>query len=378
MVFLAGEVVVDYAIRLRGELDPAKLWVVAYANDAPCYIPSERILKEGGYEGGGAMTYYALPAPFKPGVEEKIDAAVLSIAQAAFKTPQRPQSGAPAPKSPQEGLRSFRVKPGLRIELVASEPAIVDPVAIDWGGDGTLWVCEMHDYPNGLDGRGKPGGRIKRLRDEDGDGFFETATTFLDGIPFPTGVMAWRAGVLVCSAPEIFYAEDRDHDGRAETKTKLYSGFATENFQARVNGLSYHLDNWVHGANGLIGGRIKAIARGTEIDIGGRDFRIRPDSGSIEPLAGLTQQGRDHDDWGEDFGGNNSILIQHYPFADHYARRNSAVASPAPAVFVPRDPDPNVLFPASHTLERFNNPESANRVTSACSPMIYRDHMARR
>jgi putative membrane-bound dehydrogenase-like protein len=375
MVFLAGEVVVDYALRFKKELDPSRLWVVAYANDVPCYIPSERILTEGGYEGGGAMTYYGLPARLKPGVEEKIDWAVKAIAPATFMAPRSPEAGAPPPKSPQEAQASFRVKPGFRIELVASEPAIVSPVAIDWGADGTLWVCEMFDYPSGLDGRGKPGGRIKALKDQDGDGFYESATTFLEGIPFPTGVMAWRDGVLVCSAPEIFYAEDRDRDGKADFRRTLYEGFATENFQARVNGLSYHLDNWVHGANGLIGGRIRTTANGNVVDIGGRDFRIRPDSGEIEPLSGLTQQGRVHDDWGEEFGGNNSILIQHYPFPDHYARRNRHTASPSPAVYLPRDEDSTRLFPASRTPERFNHPESADRVTSACSPMIYRDSL---
>lgn len=72
MVFLPGEVVVDYALRLKREFDPARCWVNAYANDVPCYIPSERILQEGGYEGGGAMTYYGWPTRIAPGVEERI------------------------------------------------------------------------------------------------------------------------------------------------------------------------------------------------------------------------------------------------------------------------------------------------------------------
>jgi hypothetical protein len=72
MVFLAGEVVVDYSLRLKHEFDPSRLWVNAYANDVPCYIPSERILKEGGYEGGGAMIYYDRPTRFAPGVEDLI------------------------------------------------------------------------------------------------------------------------------------------------------------------------------------------------------------------------------------------------------------------------------------------------------------------
>jgi hypothetical protein len=76
MVFLPGEVVVDYSLRFKHELGRDRLWINAYANDDPCYIPSERILREGGYEGGGAMIYYDVPARFRPGLEEKIVAVV--------------------------------------------------------------------------------------------------------------------------------------------------------------------------------------------------------------------------------------------------------------------------------------------------------------
>jgi hypothetical protein len=79
LVFLSGEVVVDYSIRLKGEYDASRLWLNAYANDVPCYIPSERILKEGGYEGGGAMVYYDRPSRFAPGVEGRIIAAVHKL-----------------------------------------------------------------------------------------------------------------------------------------------------------------------------------------------------------------------------------------------------------------------------------------------------------
>jgi putative membrane-bound dehydrogenase-like protein len=279
----------------------------------------------------------------------------------------------PPALSPAEALGAFRLGPGLSIELVAAEPLVASPVAIDFGGDGRLWVCEMRDYPAGLDGHWKPGGVIKVLEDVDGDGRYDRATTFLDGLPFPTGVMAWRRGALICAAPEILYAEDVDGDGKADRREVLFRGFATENYQARVNGLSYGLDNWVYGANGLIGGAIRGMATGREVNIGGRDFRIRPDTGAMEPAAGLTQQGRVRDDWGEQFGGNNSISIQHYPLPDHYVRRNPRAAAPPPAVYVPRDADSHRVFPASRTLARFNQPQSANRITSACSPLIYRD-----
>lgn len=70
--FLGGEVVVDYALRLKEELGAGSTWVTAYANDVMAYIPSERVLSEGGYEGGGSMVYYGLPSPWKTGIEAKI------------------------------------------------------------------------------------------------------------------------------------------------------------------------------------------------------------------------------------------------------------------------------------------------------------------
>jgi hypothetical protein len=72
IVFLPGEVVVDYSLRLKQELGAERLWVNGYSNDVPCYIPSERILKEGGYEGGDAMRYFNRPTRFRPGLEQQI------------------------------------------------------------------------------------------------------------------------------------------------------------------------------------------------------------------------------------------------------------------------------------------------------------------
>ena len=85
MVFLSGEVVVDYALRLKRELDAERLWVNSYANDVPAYIPSERVLQEGGYEGGSAMLVDDWPGPFAPGVEDRIVSTVHELMPAAFK-----------------------------------------------------------------------------------------------------------------------------------------------------------------------------------------------------------------------------------------------------------------------------------------------------
>ncbi len=372
VVFLAGEVVVDYSIRLKKLLDPSRLWINAYANDVPCYIPSRRILREGGYEAEDSLWYYDRPARLAPAVEETIVDSVLRLVPRPYHSPRDLQEF-PPPRTAEESLNSIRLARGMKAELVAAEPLVVDPVAIDFGVDGKLWVVEMHDYPTGLDGDWKPGGRVKFLEDTDSDGLYDRATLFLDSLPFPTGLMAWKGGVLVCAAPDILYAEDTDGDGRADKVRKLFTGFATQNYQARVNGLSFGLDNWVYGSSGLFGGKTRGLVTGEQVDLQGRDFRFEPDTGRIEAVSGLSQQGRVHDDWGNWFGNDNSTWLWHYPLTERAMKRNPFVVMPKPRVLVAQGSDPNRLFPVSHTLERFNDPASVKRTTSACGPEIYRD-----
>ena len=140
----------------------------------------------------------------------------------------------------------------------------------------------MGGYPLGIDGHGKFGGKIRFLEDTDGDGRYDRSTVFLDGLGFPNGIMPWRDGVLVSAAPEIFYAEDTNGDGRADLRRTLYVGFAEGNQQHRVSEFRWGLDNWIHCGNGDGGGAIESKLSGAKINIGGRDFRIRPDSSQIE------------------------------------------------------------------------------------------------
>jgi hypothetical protein len=88
MVFLPGEVVVDYGLRLKREFDRERVWVNGYSNDAPCYIPSERVLTEGGYEGATAMVYYDRPTKFAPGIEDRIIGAVKDLMPKSFAAKQ--------------------------------------------------------------------------------------------------------------------------------------------------------------------------------------------------------------------------------------------------------------------------------------------------
>jgi len=375
LVFLGGEVVVDYALRLKREFDAARIWVTAYANDVPCYIPSERILKEGGYEAEGAMIYYDRPTRLATGVEQRIVDAVRAQIPAEFRKVMGVDVGRTEgvpPKTPQQAREALRAHDGLRVELVAAEPLVASPVALDFGPDGSLWVCEMRDYPLGMDGAGAPGGRIVVLRDTDGDGLPDTRTIFLDGIPFPTGVTVWRDGALVCASNDILYAADRNGDGRADEVRALYSGFRTDNFQARVNSLELGLDGWIYGASGQPVGTVTSFS-GASVELGGRDFRIRPETGEIEPVTGITQQGRCRDDFGNAFGCDNGTILRHYPLEERYLRRNPHVVPPLTSVLVPRDPDANRVFPRSRILARFNEPDAAGRVTSGCGVGLYRD-----
>lgn len=406
LVFLPGEVVVDYALRLKEEFDPKRLWITAYANYVPCYIPSRRILAEGGYEAEDSLWYYDRPARLSTNAEERIVKTVHELMPRPFWFDKQ-KAEFPNPRAPEHALATFRTKAEFTVELVASEPLVESPVAIDWDARGRLWVCEMYDYPSGVPdalahankrtthGRRlgnpppqasdyQPGGRIKVLTDRDGDGRYDTATLFLDGLPFPTGVIPWRKGALICAAPDILYAEDTDGNGRADLVRTNFTGFATHNYQARVNGFTWGLDGWLYGSSGLFGGKVKSLRTGQTVDLSGRDFRIKPETGEVEPVAGISQMGRVRDDFDHWFGNDNSTLLWHYPFPDHYARRNPYVTYPDPRVNVSTiaadggrrsAQDSNQLFPISRTLERFNDPNMANRVTSACGPCIYRDDL---
>ncbi|MGK0187323.1 MAG: putative membrane-bound dehydrogenase-like protein [Verrucomicrobiales bacterium] len=282
------------------------------------------------------------------------------------------------PLSPAESIAATHVPEEFVIELVAAEPEVADPVAIDWGADGKLWVAEMADYPYGMDGEGKPGGRVRYLEDTDGDGRYEKSTVFVDGLSFPTSVMAWRDGVLITAAPDLLFANDPDGDGIAQLNV-LFSGFVQGNQQLRVNSLRWGLDGWIYCASGghhvgFGSDTMITNAAGETVALGSRDFRFRPDTGELDPQSGPSQFGRVRDDFGNWFGVQNSWPLWHYVLADHHLRRNPAFAAPDPRVQVRAPGNPRV-FPNKAIQKRFHSYEQAGRYTSACGPSIYRDDL---
>lgn len=284
----------------------------------------------------------------------------------------------PGPIAAADALKTITVRPGMQVELVAAEPLVADPVNIAWGADGRMWVVEMADYPNGIDGNvseggGKPGGRVKFLTDDDGDGKYDRATLFADELNFPTGITPFRDGVLVTAAPHLLFLVDTNGDGRADKREILLEGFGEGNQQHRVNGLAWGLDNWLYLANGDSDGKIRSTKTGQVVDIQGRDLRYNPWTGEIDAETGRAQYGRCRDDAGNWFGCNNSNPCWHYVLSDRYVRRNPYYAPPKLTHPVPEVPGAAEIFPTSRTLTRFNDFDKANRFTSACGLTIYRD-----
>jgi len=162
--------------------------------------------------------------------------------------PAAPEATAPV-YTPRQAVRTFAVRPGFTIELVASEPTVRAPVALNFDEDGRLWVVEMQGYMPDADatGEGTPTSRIVVLEDVDRDGSFETSTVFLDGLVLPRSVAPSFGGALVVAPPDLLYCRDTDGDGRADETRVLKTGLAgIENPEHAPNALTFGLDGWWH------------------------------------------------------------------------------------------------------------------------------------
>ncbi len=281
--------------------------------------------------------------------------------------PQDVKMAAGRPLSPKEALKTFTVAPGFKIELVASEPDIMDPVAMAFDEDGRVYVAEMADYP-----LGPASGRIKRLVDTDGDGKFDKVTVYADKVPTPTGVMPWRGGVLVTAAPDIWFFKDTNGDGKADVREVIFTGFTEGNQQHRVNGLTFGLDNWITGTNGDSGGNISRGDGGPKLSISGRDFHFRPDYSGIEGVAGRGQYSNTFDEWGNRFINDNSNHLRHPVLPLRYLARNPNLAVAAVEEGISDHGSSSVIYPTSKLQERPNDQFAAGHFTSACSPTVYK------
>src|SRR4051794_15058968 len=118
------------------------------------------------------------------------------------------------PYSPEEAIEAMTVPPGFAVELVASEPEIVNPIAMTFDDRGRIWITESLEYPRKEAGRGRD--RVKILEDTDGDGRADRFNVFVEGLNIPTGVALGHGGVWVLNAPDLLFLRDTDGDGRAD------------------------------------------------------------------------------------------------------------------------------------------------------------------
>ncbi len=374
MVFLGGEVVVDYARRMADAFDAERLWINAYCNAVPCYIPSKRVLKEGGYEADRSMMWYDKPTQFSPAVEDKVIHAVQRLLPPDFYSEAKQKEQFPPAKSPEQSMASMNVRPGMEVQLAAGDSLVADPIAIEFGRDGRLWVLEQRDYPLGMDNELRYGGRVKVLEDTDGDGRYDRGHVFVDGLPFPTGLMRWRDGLLICAAPDVLFVRDTDGDGRADQRKVLLTDFPTYNYHARVSSPRWGLDNRVHFANGRAAKKIRNVVKERKVDVSGHDFRLDPDTGRLETVSGHSQYGRVRDDWGEWFGAHNSHILFHYPLKSRYLSRSSDIAPPRSRSYPADDRKQRErVYPVGKGYYRATRADHTNRITSAGGICIYRD-----
>src|SRR5262245_5559560 len=151
------------------------------------------------------------------------------------------------PKSPAEALKSFRLRPGFRIELAAAEPLLASPVAIDFDEDGRLYVAEFPEFNQNASKRPHGRGRVRLLEHTDGDGVYDRSTIFLADLDSPTAVCCYDGGVFVGAVPNILYAKDTDGDGKADVRRVVFTGFGRDVLaEGMLNSFRWGLDNRIH------------------------------------------------------------------------------------------------------------------------------------
>ncbi len=152
--------------------------------------------------------------------------------------------------SPQEAIAKMKVPDGFTVELVASEPDLVNPVAMTFDEKGRIWVTESLEYPRKKAGPGED--RIKVLEDTDGDGKADKFTVFADGLNIPSGIAVGHGGVWVANSPDILFYPDTDGDGVADSEPQVVvTGFGRDDTHELPNSFTWGPDGWLYGLNGV-------------------------------------------------------------------------------------------------------------------------------
>jgi len=281
--------------------------------------------------------------------------------------PQNISSESP-PLSPAEALKTFYLPPGYSVELVASEPLVHDPVAIDWDPEGRLWVVEMSGYMRNVSGTNErdPVGRIVVLQDEDGDGRMDKRTVFAEGLVLARAVKVLDRGVLVGEPPHAWLMRDTDGDLRMDTKELVTNQYGRLEADPQNNANEFHwgLDNWMHVAASEIALRLK--------------------NGAFEVRRSLRrgQWGVAEDDAGRMYRNTNesALHVDVVPTA-YFARNPNLLRTRGSYERLADDnPDLNLVWPVRPTPATnrayqygiLRADGTLARFTAVCAPVVYR------
>ena len=272
------------------------------------------------------------------------------------------------PLSPAEALKRFAMPPGYRVELVASEPLVQDPVMIDWDGEGRMWVVEMPGYMPDINAKGEhdPIGKIVVLEDTNNDGRMDKRTVFQDGLVLARWLKVLGRGVLVAEPPNLWLFEDTNGDLRADRRelvTKEY-GRREGNVEHNANSLLWALDNNIYTS---------------EIDI---DLRLKNGKFEVRKTLSRGQWGITQDDAGRIFRNTNeSALHVDVVPARYYMRHPNLVRTRGSHESLngpngelnevwPIRPTRGVNRGYQHGILRDDG--TLAKYTSVCTPMVYR------
>jgi putative membrane-bound dehydrogenase-like protein len=231
------------------------------------------------------------------------------------------------PQKPADTLKALEIHPDFTLKLVASEPLINKPMNFDWAPDGSLWVAETPEYPNGRRGmrpdyRGKewkdhggidprPGlqerpahDKISKLIDSDGDGVMDKKEIFYEGLDLVTGLVFYKDGVIVTQAPDILWLRDTNGDGKADKVEKLYTGLGTSDTHAVINNPRWGWDGWIYATHGYSASKDVKNAKGETMPaIGSGVVRFKPDGTAIEQYSS-----KGGNTWGLEITADNRVM----------------------------------------------------------------------
>ncbi len=272
--------------------------------------------------------------------------------------------------SPADALRTFSMPLGYRLELVASEPLIQDPILIDWDPAGRLWAVELPGYMRDIKAAGEydPIGRIVVLEDSNGDGVMDRRTVFADGLIQPRAMKVLEQGVLVGEPPNVWLMRDTDGDLRSDRKELVAEGYGRRetNVEVNANALLLGLDNRIH----MAGTGADLVLQFT-----GRAFYV-------QKSLSRGQWGATQDDAGRVFRNHNESVLHVDLVPTPYYARNPALLRTRGSHEALQDSAGNVndVWPAhqtpgtnrayQHGILREDGTLAA--YTAACAPTVYR------